>query len=86
MTNKLYKDKYVISFYESDDDTLKYVFDNLREVCIELGLEVNHKNMNRIQVDIFRSVRRPNHQTNLFRGQCLRVYLTDITQDYDKDE
>lgn len=83
-TEKLYKNKYVIAFYERDDDTLKYVFDNLTEVCKELGLEVNRKNMNRIQVDIYRSLRRKNHQTNIFRGQCMKVYLVDVVDDIDE--
>lgn len=82
-TSNLYKGKYVLSFYEKDDETLKFIFDNLKDVCKELGWEVNKKNMNRIQVDIYRSLRRKNHQTNLFRGQCLRVYIVDMTTDDD---
>lgn len=78
---KLYKGKYVLVFYEKDDDTLKYLFNNLREVCEKLGWEINRRNMNRIQVDIYRSLRRPNHQTNLFRRQCLKVYIVDITEE-----
>ena len=82
-SEKLYKDKYILAFYEKDDDTLKYIFNNIKEVCEKLNLEVNKRNMNKIQVDIYRSIRRPNHQTNFFRGQCLKVYIVDIT---DEDE
>lgn len=78
---KLYKGHYVIVFYEQDDDTFKYLFNNITEICKELGLDVNRKNMNKIQVDIYRSLRRSNHQTNLFRRQCLKVYIVDVSDD-----
>lgn len=76
--DRLYKDRYVILFYERDDDTLKYMFDNVRQVCKELKWELNRRNLNIIQINITRSLRRKNHQTNLFRGQCLRVYIVDV--------
>lgn len=76
--DRLYKDRYVILFYERDDDTLKYMFDNVRQVCKELKWELNKRNLNIIQINITRSLRRKNHQTNLFRGQCLRVYIVDV--------
>lgn len=82
---RLYKKKYVLAFYERDDDTLAFLADNLVEVCERLGWEVNKKNMNYIQVDIYRSLRRSNHQTNLFRGRCYKVYIVDMTEDYEKD-
>lgn len=76
--DRLYKDRYVILFYERDDDTLKYMFDNIRQVCKELKWELNRRNLNIIQVNIARSLKRKSHQTNLFRGQCLRVYIVDV--------
>lgn len=82
---KLYKKKYVLAFYEKDDDTLAFIASNLVEVCKRLGWEVNKKNMNYIQVDIYRSLRRQNHQTNLFRKKCYKVYIVDMTEDYEKD-
>lgn len=82
---KLYKGKYVLVFYERDDDTLAFLASNLTEVCERLGWEVNKKNMNYIKVDIYRSLRRENHQTNLFRGKCYKVYIVDMTEDYEND-
>lgn len=83
---KLYKDKYVIMFYEKDDDTFKYQFNNLRQVCKELGWPITRNNMNRIQVDIYRSIRKHNHQTNLFKGQCLKVYIVDVVDEDDEND
>lgn len=76
--DKLYKNRYVILFYEKDDDTLKYMFDNVRQICKALKWEINRRNLNIIQVNITRSLRRKSHKTYLFRGQCLRVYIVDV--------
>ena len=80
---KLYKNKYVLAVYERDDDTLRYLFDNLKELCEVLGWEVNRKNMNRVQVNVYRALKRPDHQINLFRGQCYKIYIVDITKEED---
>lgn len=78
---KLYKNRYVLAIYDRDDDTLKYLLDNLKELCKTLGWEVNRKNMNRVQVNVYRALKRPDHQTNLFRGQCYKIYIVDITKE-----
>lgn len=82
---RLYKTKYVLAFYEKDDDTLVFIANNCIEICKRLGWKVNKRNMNYIQVDIYRSLRRSNHQTNLFRGKCYKVYIIDMTEDYEED-
>lgn len=78
---RLYKKKYIVAIYDRDDETLRYLFDNLTEMCKTLGWEVNRKNMNRIQVNMYRALKRPDHRLNLFRGQGYRVYIIDITED-----
>ena len=77
---KLYKKKYIIAIYDRDDETLKYLLNNLTEMCEALGWEVNRKNMNRIQVNMYRALKRPDHRFNLFRGQGYRAYIIDITE------
>jgi hypothetical protein len=77
---RLYKKKYIIAIYDRDDETLKYLFNNLTEMCEALGWEVNRKNMNRIQVNMYRALKRPDHRFNLFRGQGYRVYIVDIIE------
>lgn len=78
---RLYKRKYIVAIYDRDDETLRYLFDNLTEMCKILGWEVNRKNMNRIQVNMYRALKRPDHRLNLFRGQGYRAYIIDITED-----
>lgn len=80
-SSRLFKRKYIIVFYESDDDTFKYMFDNIREVCSFMGKKPTKQNLMRITADIVRSEKRWNHRTNLFRGQSLRVYLVDMIND-----
>lgn len=80
-TKSYYKNHYFIAFYDRDDETLLYMFNNVYEVAKALGVEPTKNNINKISVDIFRSLRRDNHQTNLFRGRCLRVYIIDIRDD-----
>ena len=79
---KLYKNRYMICFYERDDDTLKYSFNNIKEICRQLKWNITRKNLNRIQVDLYRSLRRHNHRTNLFK-QSLHVYIIDVTKEED---
>lgn len=84
MIEKYYKRKYILVFYERDDDTLKCICNNVVDVCNEFGIPVTEKNINKVKVDLYRSLRRKNHQTNILRGQCLRVYIVDITDERDE--
>lgn len=81
MTEQYYKGKYFLAFYEKDDETLKYIFDNVVDICKELGWKITRRNINTINVNLYRALRRANHQINIFRGKCYRVYLIDIDEE-----
>ena len=82
-SQQLYKKRYVIAFYEKDDDTLKYLFNNVEQVCKAAGFEVNSHNMNKISVWLYDSLKRDDHRSKVFREQNLRVYILDVTDDED---
>ena len=58
MNRNLYKEKYFIVFYSLDDEELLYMFDNVREICKFQGKELTRTNINLINVEIYRGLKR----------------------------
>jgi len=78
--NKLFKGKYWITFYDWDDETFLIGFDNLEQICLYKGLEVNAKNMNKINMGLYRALRRKTHRTRLLNDDHdMHVYLIDMS-------
>ena len=82
----MYKRHQFLAFYGKDDETLLYICDNVRDVCAILKWEPTKANLNVISQNIFKALRRPNHQINLFRGQCLKVYLIDELNETEEEQ
>ena len=81
LKSKYYRGKYYIVFYDKTDEELVYLFDNPREICKQLGWEVNRRNVNTVNVNLFRALKRPDHTTHLFRGKCYRVYIFELDEE-----
>lgn len=83
MRNKkrLYKKKYMIVFYDMEDETYLYGFNNCYEICVWKKWEPTPKNLNFIQYTLCRALKRETHKTNLLDGTYMRVYLVDINED-----
>ena len=79
--NPYYKGRYLIAFYGEDDDTLIDFFDNIREICKYKKLEMTLQNLNLIQVELYRALRRDDHSTNMLNGKKMHVYLIDLEDD-----
>lgn len=75
-----YRNKYGISFYAEDDDTLVVCFDNLQQICKYKGLPITSKNINTIEIGLYRALKREDHFTELL-GEPMHVYLIDINED-----
>lgn len=76
-TQKLYKGHYFIVFYDKHDESLKYMFDNVREILRFMGEEVNKTNVNRINVELYRALKTRKHFVKFLTGELLRVYIID---------
>lgn len=82
MSDKLYKNRFLITFYEKDDDTLYNVYSNTREVTMDAGLPLTRENVIWISHKITRALRKKTHYTNIF-GRLMKVYLVDVIDEQD---
>lgn len=73
-----YKGKYFIAFYENDDDTYITSFNNVREILIYKNMSVTRTNVNLMNVELYRALKRDDHRTQMLNGKTMRVYLIDI--------
>ena len=81
--NPFYKGKYFIVFYAEDNDTFVEYFDSIREICNYKKLEMTLQNLNVIQVELYRALRRDDHSTTMLNGKKMYVYLIDVEDDED---
>ena len=79
-SHKYYKGKYFIVFYDSLDNELKYMFDNVREIVRFQGKELTKQNLNLVQVELYRALRSKRHVTRFLTGEILRVYIIDLEE------
>ena len=48
---KFYKNKYFIVFYDKEDENFLYLFNNVHEILKFQNKEINHQNVNLINVE-----------------------------------
>lgn len=82
MTDKVryYKNRYVISFYEKDDDTLYKMFNNADEIINELGRVKTDQLRRQINVELYRALKHRNNRTTML-GRTMFVHIIDISED-----
>lgn len=84
MSEKLYKGKFIIAFYEKDDETLYDVFSNTREVTIAVGLEPTRENVIWISHKLVRAFRKKTHYIDIF-GRLMKAYPVNVVDEDDND-
>lgn len=80
MRNMLYKGKYFIVFYSIDEEELLYTFDNVREICQFQGKEPTRANINLINVEIYRGLKRKNRLVKFLTGKPMKIYIYDTEE------
>ena len=70
-----YKGKYIIAFYDKNDNQILYVFDNVREILKFIGDDLNEKNLRRINVLLYRALKSDEHFVTFLTGEVMRVYI-----------
>ena len=77
-SHKFYKGSYLIAFYDSDDEFLKYLFDNVRDILKFQRKELTNKNINNINIEIYRAMKTETHATRFLTGETLSLHLIKI--------
>lgn len=74
-SHKYYKGSFFIVFYDKTDEYLKYSFDNVREILQYLGKPITRKNVNIINIELYRALKTETHFTRFLNNEILRVYI-----------
>ena len=80
MRNMLYKGKYFIVFYSTDEEELLYTFDNVREICQFQGKEPTRSNINLINVEIYRGLKRKTRIVKFLTGKPMKINIYDTEE------
>lgn len=74
-SQKLYKDKYFLVFYDKTDEELMYMFDNVRDILKFMGKSLTRQNINQVNVEIYRALSSKEHFCRFLTGEVLRIYI-----------
>lgn len=77
-SNKFYKNKYFIVFYDETDENFVASFNNIQEICAYKNKEITSINMNLVSVELYRALRRPDNMTRMLDNSVMHVHLIDI--------
>ena len=80
MRNMLYKGKYFIVFYSIDEEELLYTFDNVREICQFQGKKPTRANINLINVEIYRGLKRKTRIVKFLTGKPMKINIYDTEE------
>lgn len=72
---EFYKGKYIIAFYDKNDEQIRYVFDNVRQILKFKDEEINEKNAMKINVLLYRALKSDEHFITFLTGEVMRVYI-----------
>ena len=75
MNRNFYKGKYFIVFYSLDDEELLHMFDNVREICRFKEIEPTRYNINLINIELYRALKRENRLIKFLTGEPMKVYI-----------
>ena len=75
-----YKRKYFIAFYSLDEEELLYTFDNVREICQFQGKKPTRANINLINVEIYRGLKRKTRIVKFLTGKPMKINIYDTEE------
>ena len=77
-THHFYKGKYFIVFYDDDDETFRYMFNNVREILKFKNKKFSTENARLVNVELYRALKSETHFTRLLNGELMRVYIVNM--------
>ncbi len=84
ITDKPFKGRYCIAFYDEHGEELVHVFNNLKEIIIFRGEPITPKAYNFMKIGLYKALKREHHTTRMLGGKLMQVYLIDINEDEDE--
>lgn len=78
-SREYYRGKFFIAFYDKTDEVLLHMFNNVREILTFQGKEITRTNVNLINVELVRALKRDSRNCRFLTGEYMKVYL--ITTD-----
>lgn len=83
---ELYRGRYIIAFYEKDDETIFNVFSNIYEILDYLGREHTRYNYQLIKNYLSKALISNSHEMRLFEHRYMKVYIIDNEKEKDDDD
>ena len=80
---RYYRGRYLIVFYDKTDELLLHVFNNVREILKFQKKKLTRKNINLINVELYRALKREGNFCKFLDGSSMRVYIVDMIEDYE---
>ena len=80
---RYYRGRYLIVFYEKTDELLLHVFNNVREILKFQKKKLTRKNINLINVELYRALKREGNFCKFLDGSSMRVYIIDMIDNYE---
>lgn len=80
---KYYRGRYLIIFYDKTDELLLYMFNNVREILKFQKKKITRKNINLVNVELYRALKREGNFCKFLDGSTMRVYIVDMIDDYE---
>ena len=77
MVKAHYKGQYFIVFYDEADEELLYMFDNVKDILLYQGKELSRTNVNLVNVELYRALKRSDHLSRFLNGELMRVYIIE---------
>lgn len=78
-----YRGRYLIVFYDKTDELLLHMFNNVKEILQFQNKKITRKNINLINVELYRALKREGNFCKFLDGSTMRVYIVDMIDDYE---
>jgi len=80
-----YKGHCMIAFYDKTGEHYLYSFDNVREILKFREMPITRTNVNMMNVELYRALKREGHITDMLTGKTMSVWIIDEDDDEDDD-
>lgn len=77
MSRNQYKGHYFICFYDKTGETLLHMFDNVREILAFQKKPITKRNINQVNVRLYRALKSDTHFVTFLTGEVMTVYIFD---------